>query len=46
MKFDLKRYIPGFILIFAITFISMVISKQAFINKWGISYVLFALAIG
>ncbi len=46
MKFDLKRYIPGFFLIFAITFISMVISKQAFIKKWGISYVLFALAIG
>ncbi|MBW2583938.1 MAG: hypothetical protein JRE36_10250, partial [Deltaproteobacteria bacterium] len=44
MKFDLKRYIPGFFLIFAITFISMVISKQAFIKKWGISYVLFALA--
>ncbi len=46
MKFDLKRYIPGFLLIFSITFISMVISKQAFIKKWGISYVLFALAIG
>ena len=28
------------------TFISMVISKQAFIKKWGISYVLFALAFG
>ena len=46
MKFDLKRYIPGFIVIFAITFICMVISKQAFIKKWGISYVLFALVIG
>ncbi|MDX2500206.1 MAG: putative sulfate exporter family transporter [Deltaproteobacteria bacterium] len=46
MKFDLKRYIPGFLLIFAITFVCMVISKQAFIKKWGISYVLFALVIG
>ncbi|MDP7417429.1 MAG: putative sulfate exporter family transporter [Desulfobacterales bacterium] len=46
MKYDLKRYIPGFIVIFAITFIAMVISKQAFIKKWGISYVLFALIFG
>jgi len=46
MKFDLKRYIPGFIVIFAITFICMVISKQKTIAHWGISYVLFALVIG
>ena len=46
MKYDLKRYFQGFIVIFAITFISMVISKQAFIKKWGISYVLFALIFG
>lgn len=46
MKFDLKRYIPGFAVVFALTFISMVISKQAFIKKWGISYVLFALVFG
>jgi len=46
MKFDLKNYIPGFIVLFALTFVSMVISKQAFISKWGISYVLFALAFG
>ncbi|MCK5487963.1 MAG: putative sulfate exporter family transporter, partial [Desulfobacterales bacterium] len=46
MKFDLKRYVPGFLVLFALTFISMVISKQAFIKKWGISYVLFALAFG
>lgn len=46
MKFDLKRYIPGFIVIFAITFICMVISKQKTIAYWGISYVLFALVIG
>jgi hypothetical protein len=46
LKFDLKSFIPGFLIIFLIAFISMVIAKQAFISKWGISYVLFALAIG
>ncbi len=46
MKYDLKKYIPGFIVLFALTFVSMVISKQAFISKWGISYVLFALVFG
>jgi uncharacterized integral membrane protein (TIGR00698 family) len=46
MKFDLKRYIPGFIIIFILTFISMVIAKEKFIAKWGISYVLFALFFG
>ena len=46
MKYDLKNYIPGFIVLFALTFVSMVISKQAFISKWGISYVLFALVFG
>ena len=42
LKFDLKSFIPGFLIIFIIAFISMVIAKQAFISKWGISYVLFA----
>jgi hypothetical protein len=46
LKFDTKSYIPGFLLIYIIAFVSMVISKQSFINKWGISYVLFALVIG
>lgn len=46
MKRDIKLYIPGFIVIFALSFISMVISKQAFVKKWGISYVLFALVFG
>jgi uncharacterized integral membrane protein (TIGR00698 family) len=46
MKYDLKNYFPGFFVIFAITFVSMVISKQKFINEWGFSYVLFALIFG
>jgi uncharacterized membrane protein YadS len=46
MKVDIKRFIPGFIVIFALSVIAMIISKQAFIKKWGISYVLFALVFG
>lgn len=46
LKFDLKGYIPGFLIIYALTFVAMVLSKQKFISKWGISYVLFALAFG
>jgi len=46
MKRDIKRYIPGFIAIFIITFIAMVIAKQKTIAYWGIPYVLWALAFG
>ena len=46
MKLDLKRYLPGFLVIFVLAFISMIIGKQAFMAKWGISYVLFALIFG
>jgi uncharacterized membrane protein YadS len=46
MKHKLGEYIPGFLVIFGITFIAMIISKQAFMKKWGISYVLFALIFG
>ncbi len=46
MKLDTRRYIPGFLVLYALTFISMVIAKQTFISKWGISYVLWALAFG
>ena len=46
MKFDLKQYIQGFLGIYVLSFIAMVLSKQAFIKKWGISYVLFALVFG
>ncbi|MFC1835721.1 YeiH family protein [Thermodesulfobacteriota bacterium] len=46
LKFDLKLYIPGFLVIFLISVVSMVISKEVFIKDWGISYVLFALLIG
>jgi uncharacterized integral membrane protein (TIGR00698 family) len=46
MKFDFKRYIPGFLVIFILTMVSIIISKQAFINKWGFEYVIFALIFG
>jgi uncharacterized integral membrane protein (TIGR00698 family) len=46
MKFDFKRYIPGFLVIFILALISMVLSKQAFFAKWGIEYVIFALIFG
>ena len=46
MKFDLKRYILGFIVIFLISYLSMILAKQAFMAKWGIAYVIFALIIG
>ena len=46
MKIDMRRYLLGYPIIFGLTFLAMVISKQAFIKEWGISYVLFALAFG
>jgi uncharacterized integral membrane protein (TIGR00698 family) len=46
MKFDFKRYIPGFIIIFLLSLISIIISRQQFINKWGFEYVIFALIFG
>ncbi|MHC4458103.1 MAG: YeiH family protein [Planctomycetota bacterium] len=46
MKLDLKRYIPGFLVIYILAVLATVIGKQQFMNKWGISYVIFALAFG
>ena len=46
MKFDFKRYIPGFIVIFLLSLISIIISRQQFVNKWGFEYVIFALIFG
>ncbi len=46
LKFDLKQYIQGLLVVYILSFIAMVISKQAFFKKWGISYVLFALVFG
>ena len=41
MKFDFKRYIPGFLVIFILALVSIILSRQEFFNKWGIEYVIF-----
>jgi len=46
MKKDLKRYIPGYLLIFIIAFISLIVANQKSIHYWGFEYVLWALIIG
>ncbi|MBU1001726.1 MAG: YeiH family protein [Proteobacteria bacterium] len=46
LKFDLKKYIPGFFFIFLLSIVSMILAKQQFFHDWGISYVLFALVFG
>ncbi len=46
MKKAGKSYLLGFAIIFGLSFLAILVSKQAFIKKWGISYVLFALAFG
>lgn len=46
LKFDLKKYVPGFFFIFLLSILSMILAKQKFFHDWGISYVLFALVFG
>ncbi|MEW5721602.1 MAG: putative sulfate exporter family transporter, partial [Thermodesulfobacteriota bacterium] len=46
MKVDWRKYIPGFLVIFLLAFLSMIVSQQSFIKKWGFEYVLFALIFG
>jgi uncharacterized integral membrane protein (TIGR00698 family) len=46
MKLDLKRYLPGFLIIFVLAYLSLVLSNQKIINTWGFEYVIFALAFG
>ena len=46
LKFDLKRYIPGFLVIFLLGFIALIIADQKTVNYWGIEYVLWALVFG
>ncbi len=46
MKYDLKSYLPGFLIIFLLAFLSIIIAHQMFIKKWGIEYVLWALVFG
>jgi hypothetical protein len=46
MKRDMKRYFPGFLIIFIIAFIGMIIAGQKGIKYYGFEYVLWALFIG
>ncbi len=46
MKWDLKRYIPGYFVIFLLAYLSLILASQKFFSKWGIEYVIFALAFG
>ena len=46
MKKDWKRFIPGFIVIFCLAWLSVFIGKQAVINAWGLEYVIWALIFG
>ncbi len=46
MKLDLKRYLPGFLIIFMLAYLSLILSNQKFINTWGFEYVIFGLAFG
>lgn len=46
MKKSVKKFIPGFVVIFALSFLAMFISSQLTIKTWGIAYVIWALAFG
>jgi len=46
MKKPVKSFIPGFIVIYLIAFLALVISNQKQIKLWGFEYVLWALFIG
>jgi len=46
MKKDWKRFIPGFIVIFVLAWLSVFIGKQSVINTWGLEYVIWALIFG
>ena len=46
MKKPVKSYIPGFLVIYLIAFVALVVSNQKQIHLWGFEYVLWALFIG
>ena len=46
MKRNVRQYILGFAVIFALSFLAILIEKQATIKYWGIAYVIWALFFG
>lgn len=46
MKKSTGQYILGFAVIFALSFLAILMDKQATVKYWGIAYVIWALAFG
>lgn len=46
MREKIKGYLTGFPLIFFIALLSLILSKQRVINRWGLGYVIWALISG
>jgi len=46
MKKDIKRFVPAFIVIFALAWLAIFVGKQSVINAWGLEYVIWALIFG
>jgi len=46
MKNSLKGYVLGFPLVFALSFIAILIANQSYVNYLGLEYVLWALLLG
>lgn len=46
IKRDIKLYVPGFLIIFILSVLAMVISQQKSIKAWGFEYVIWALFFG
>lgn len=43
---NVRRYIPGFVTVFALAFLAMWVGKYTIFVRWGLETVLWALAIG
>ncbi len=46
MRKNVRQYIPGFLVVFAIAFLAMWIGKNAILSQWGLETVLWALVLG
>ena len=46
MRGDLRRFVLGFPLVFAVAWLALVLAGNAGVRAWGFEYVIFALAIG
>jgi len=46
LKFDLKRFIPGFLFLFLLAFLAKLAQRYYLMDKWGIEEVIFALIFG